>query len=73
MEGFGPTGIKLIRDLVATVAANGNCRPHDVGRWRTQLERVLLSAEANTFLRALGSRATATGQQAALSSPVQKD
>ena len=35
-------GTKLLRDLVTTAAANGHCSPHAVGRWRTQLERVLL-------------------------------
>ena len=68
-----PTGIKLLEDLVATAAANGNRSPHAVVRWRTQQERVLLSAKADTFLRALGSRAAATGQPAALSSPTQED
>ena len=29
---------KLLRDLVTTAAANGQCSPHAVGRWRTQLE-----------------------------------
>ena len=47
---------KLLRDLVTTAGANGQCSPHAVGRWRTQLERVLLTAEADTYLRALGSR-----------------
>ena len=37
-------GAKLLRDLVTTVAANRQCRPHAVGRWMTQLERVLLTA-----------------------------
>ena len=53
-----------------TAVANGDCGPHAVGRWRTQLERVLLSPEAETFLRALGSRvATTVGpcQQAVVS------
>ena len=54
---LGGEGTKLLRDLVATAAANGQCSPHVVGRWRTQLERVLLTAQADTFLRALGSRA----------------
>ena len=49
-------GTKLLRDLVATAVANGQCSPHAVGRWRTQLERVLLTAQADTYLRALGSR-----------------
>ena len=49
-------GTKLLRDLVTTAAANGQCSPHAVGRWRTQLERVLLTAQADTYLRALGSR-----------------
>ena len=35
---------KLLRDLVATAAANCQCTPRAVGRWRTQLERVLLTA-----------------------------
>ena len=49
-------GTKLLRDLVTTVAANGQCSPHAFGRWRTQLERVLLTAQADAYLRALGSR-----------------
>ena len=55
---LGGEGTKLLRDLVATAAANGQCSPHAVGRWRTQLERVLLTALADTYLRALGSRAS---------------
>ena len=50
-------GTKLLRDLETTAAANGQCSPHAVGRWRTQLVRVLLTAQADTYLRALGSRA----------------
>ena len=38
-----------------TAAANGQCSPHAVCRWRTQQERVLLSALADTHLRALRS------------------
>ena len=53
---LGGEGTKLLRDLVTTAAANGQCSPHAVGRWRTQLERVLLTAQAGTYLRALGSR-----------------
>ena len=53
---LGGEGTKLLRDLVATAAANGQCSPHAVGRWRTQLERVLLTAQADTYLRALGCR-----------------
>ena len=53
---LGDEGTKLLRDLVATAAANGQCSRHAVGRWRTQLERVLLTAQADTYLRALGSR-----------------
>ena len=45
-----------LRDLAATAAANGQCSPHAVGRWRTRLEPVLLTAHADTCLRALGSR-----------------
>ena len=40
---LGGEGTKLLRDLVATAAANGQCSPHAIGRWRTQLERVLSS------------------------------
>ena len=47
---------KLLRDLVTSAAANGQCSPHAVGRWRTQLERVLLTAQSDTYLRALGCR-----------------
>ena len=54
---LGGEGTKLLCDLVTTAAANGQCSPHAVGRWRTQLERVLLTAQADTYLRALGSRA----------------
>ena len=54
---LGGEGTKLLRDLLTTAAAeNGQCTPHNVGRWRTQLERVLLTAQADTYLRALGSR-----------------
>ena len=42
--------------LVTTAAASGQCSPHTVGRWRTQLERAMLTAQADTYLRALGSR-----------------
>ena len=48
---LGGEGTKLLCDLVTTAAANGQCSPHAVGRWRTQLERVLLTAQAD--LRAL--------------------
>ena len=41
---LGGEGTKLLRDLVTTAAANGQCIPHAVGRWETQLERVLLTA-----------------------------
>ena len=51
---LGIEGTKLLRDLVTTAAANGQCSPHVVGQ--TQLERVLLTAQAGTYLRALGSR-----------------
>ena len=54
---LGGEGTKLLRDLVTTAAANGQCSPHAVGRWRTQLKRVLLTAQADTYLRALGTRA----------------
>ena len=73
---LGSVGIKLSRDPVTTAPATCNCSPHALGRWRTQLERVLLSAEADTSLRALGSIVAATGvlgQQAAVSRPVQED
>ena len=53
---LGSEGTMLLSNLVTTAAANGQCSPHAVGRWRTQLERVLLSAQADTYLRALGSR-----------------
>ena len=49
----GGEGTKLLRDLMATAAANGQCSPHAVGRW----ERVLLTAQADTYERALGSTA----------------
>ena len=52
---LGGEGTKLLRDLVTTAAAKGQCSPHAVGRWRTQLERVLLTAQADTYLRAPGS------------------
>ena len=53
---LGVEGTKLLRDLVTMAAANGQCSPHAVGRWRTQLDRVLLTAQTDTYLRALGSR-----------------
>ena len=53
---LGGEGTKLLRDSVTTAAANGQCSPHAVGRWRAKLERVLLSAQADTYLRSLGSR-----------------
>ena len=49
---LGGEGTKLLRDLVATAAANGRCSPHAVGRWRTQLERVLLTAQADILASA---------------------
>ena len=49
---LGSEGTKLLRDLVTTAAANGQCSPHAVGRWRTQFERVLLIVHADTYLRA---------------------
>ena len=49
---LGGEGTKLLRDLVTTAAANGQCSPRAVGRWRTQLE--LLAVQADTYLRALG-------------------
>ena len=52
---LGCEGTKLLHDLATTAAANGQCSPHVVGRWRTQLERVLLTAHGDTYLRALGS------------------
>ena len=72
----GPADIKLFRDLLTITAAIGFCSPHAVGRWRTHLERVLLSAEADTSFCALGSRAAATGvlgQQAAVSPFTRED
>ena len=54
---LGGEGTKLLLDLATRAAANGQCSPHTVGRWRTELERVLLTAQADTSLRALGSRA----------------
>ena len=53
---LGGEGTKLLSDLVTTAAANGQYSPHAVGRWRTQLERVLLTAQTDTYLRAVGSR-----------------
>ena len=53
---LGGEGTKLLCDLVTTAAANGQCSPHAVGRWGTQLKRMLLTAQADTYLRALGSR-----------------
>ena len=53
---LGGEGNKLLRDLVTAAAANGQCSPHAVARWRTQLERVLLTAQADAYLRPLGCR-----------------
>ena len=53
---LGGEGTKQLRDLVTTAAANGQCSPHAVGRWRTQLGRVPPTAQADTYLRALGCR-----------------
>ena len=50
-ETYGRLGgedTKLLRDLVTTAAANGQCSPHAGGRWRTQLERMLMSALAES-------------------------
>ena len=47
---LGGEGAKLLRDSVTAAAASGQCSPHAVGRWRTQLERVLLTAQADTYL-----------------------
>ena len=41
---LGGDGTKLLRDLVTTAAANGQCSPFAVGRWRVQVERVLVTA-----------------------------
>ena len=49
----------VLRDFVATVAANGQCSPHAVGRWRTQLERVLLTAQADTYSSRAAERVAA--------------
>ena len=58
---LGGEGTRLLRDLVTIAAVNGQCSPYSVGRWRTRLGRVLMSAQADTCLRALGSRACAVG------------
>ena len=42
---LGGEGTKLLRDLVTTAPLKGQCSPDAVGRWRTQLERVLLAAQ----------------------------
>ena len=55
-ESASKPGVAVPRDLVATAVAVGQCSVHSVGRWRTQLERVLLTAQADTYIRALGSR-----------------
>ena len=54
---IGRRGHQVAADFVTTTeAANGQCSPHAVGRWRTQLERVLPTAQADTYLRALRSK-----------------
>ena len=53
---LGGEDTKLLRDLVATAAANGKCSAHAVGRWRTQLKRVLQTPQTDTYLRSLASR-----------------
>ena len=53
---LGGEGTKLLRDLVTTAAANGQCSPHAVGRWRTQLERVLLTDLLLSLICCLQSR-----------------
>ena len=50
---LGGDGTKLLRELAA---ANVHCSPHAAVRLRTHLERMLLSTQADTYLRALGSR-----------------
>ena len=35
---LGGEGTKLLRELVTTAATSGQCSPHAVGWWRTQLE-----------------------------------
>ena len=40
---LGEDGTKLLRDSVTTAAATGQCSMHADGRWRTKLERVLLT------------------------------
>ena len=46
---LGGDGTALLRDLVTTAAAIGQCSPFAVGRWRYQLRR-------HTCLRALSTR-----------------
>ena len=53
---LGGEGTKLLRELATTAAANVHCSLQAAVRLRTHLERLLLSAQADTYLRALGSR-----------------
>ena len=39
---LGGEGTKLLRDLVTTAAADGQCSPHAAGRWTAWLDRVLV-------------------------------
>ena len=57
-ESYGRLGTLSARNLRAFVAARaaaGVCSPHAARRWRTQLERSLLAAEADTWLRSLNA------------------
>ena len=58
----------MLRDLVTTAAENGQCSPHAVGRRRTLLERVLMSVQADTFLRAVRLSVGAVGAAERLTS-----
>ena len=57
---LGGEGTKLLRDMVTTEAANGQCSPHAVGRWKTQLERVQLTAQADILVSAMFQSCGAT-------------
>ena len=60
MESFGRMGcegVATLRALVASGAAAGRSSPFAYARWRVQLERATLQAEADTHLRALGMHA----------------
>ena len=62
-ETFGRMGVRsreTLRRVVTTAASGGGCNPFAAARWRTQLERAIIQAEADTYLRAMGTKVAPT-------------